>query len=388
MKLSEFLLEAKKELPKKRDPNWQTLQAKRTSGAAGTHGDKKKELKQGAVKHKKELIPIDESVNRVHGGPYDRGDADAYYGRPFNPHKMVDNGRGNGGKVPEKLTDPEEIAQYKAGYQSGDSGTKDWGESIDRSAYNRDFKSSQTGFDRPGKEWDEGDTEPPNNFAISINGRPWKVFAGRGTHADDSRERNHYLQLKDWCAKKSAATGKKWEVHVTGEAPTNEGVVDTVTNFLKGTVPTKPASEQPNPVQAARTALQNGTAKVEPDSILGRMNQHNKVIKDTENELKEMAWLKNDPEVGHTLIPDGGMGSGGPDTWKTLSIRTLEQCIEMIKNGNYTGAEHKLYTGGFLEGALRSLARYQEFGDKQGKRPIAKGRQIDIGKLPPGQTAK
>ena len=75
---------------------------------------------------------VDESqVERVHGGPYDRGDADAYYGRRFNPHKMVDNGRGNGGKVAEPLTDPEEIAQYKAGYESGDSGTKDWGESVE-----------------------------------------------------------------------------------------------------------------------------------------------------------------------------------------------------------------------------------------------------------------
>jgi hypothetical protein len=79
-----------------------------------------------------EAFGIDESqVERVHGGPYDRGDADAYYGRRFNPHKMVDNGRGNGGRVPEPLTDPEEIAQYKAGYESGDSGTKDWGESIE-----------------------------------------------------------------------------------------------------------------------------------------------------------------------------------------------------------------------------------------------------------------
>ncbi len=39
-------------LPKQRDPNWQTMQAKGTSGAAGAHRDKKKEQKQGYEKHK------------------------------------------------------------------------------------------------------------------------------------------------------------------------------------------------------------------------------------------------------------------------------------------------------------------------------------------------
>lgn len=37
---------------KKRDPNWEILQAKRSSGAAGQHKDKKKAVKQGEVKHK------------------------------------------------------------------------------------------------------------------------------------------------------------------------------------------------------------------------------------------------------------------------------------------------------------------------------------------------
>ncbi len=39
-------------LPKQRDPNWKTMQAKGTSGAAGAHRDKKKEQKQGYEKHK------------------------------------------------------------------------------------------------------------------------------------------------------------------------------------------------------------------------------------------------------------------------------------------------------------------------------------------------
>ena len=73
---------------------------------------------------------------------------------------------------------------------------------------------------RDPEDWDEGNTEPPNNFAVYINGKKWKVFKGRGRYADDNREQAHYQQLKDWAAKKSADTGKKWTVSITGEAAT------------------------------------------------------------------------------------------------------------------------------------------------------------------------
>ena len=73
---------------------------------------------------------------------------------------------------------------------------------------------------RDPEDWDEGNTEPPNNFAVYINGKKWKVFQGRGRYADDYREQAHYQQLKDWAAKKSATSGKKWTVSITGEAPT------------------------------------------------------------------------------------------------------------------------------------------------------------------------
>jgi len=90
-----------------------------------------------------------------------------------------------------------------------------------------DFKHKQKQYegitmerDRDPEDWDEGNTEPPNNFAVYINGKKWKVFRGRGTYADDYREKAHYQQLRAWADKKSAATGKKWTVHVTGEPAT------------------------------------------------------------------------------------------------------------------------------------------------------------------------
>ena len=79
---------------------------------------------------------------------------------------------------------------------------------------------------RDPEDWDEGNTEPPNNFAVYINGKKWKVFKGRGRYADDNREQAHYQQLKDWAAKKSASTGKQWTVSITGETAT-ESVEET-----------------------------------------------------------------------------------------------------------------------------------------------------------------
>jgi hypothetical protein len=87
---------------------------------------------------------------------------------------------------------------------------------------------------RDPEDWDEGNTEPANNFAISINGKKWKVFKGRGQYADDQREMAHYQQLKDWCAKKSESTGKKWTVSITGENPTESMEQESAPPTAKG----------------------------------------------------------------------------------------------------------------------------------------------------------
>jgi hypothetical protein len=57
-----------------------------------------------------------------------------------------------------------------------------------------------------------------NNLQVSINGRPWKVFPGRG-YADSQEERSYLRSMQSWAEKKSAATGKKWTVSLTGLDP-------------------------------------------------------------------------------------------------------------------------------------------------------------------------
>lgn len=63
-----------------------------------------------------------------HGGPWDRGSADSYYGRPPNPHYFVGSTYLTR-EVKEADMTPAEIEAYMAGYdyneQFGDK--KDWG---------------------------------------------------------------------------------------------------------------------------------------------------------------------------------------------------------------------------------------------------------------------
>lgn len=55
-----------------------------------------------------------------HGGPYDRGSADSYYGRQPEPHYYL-GGTGNSPKVEEYQMDDQEIAAYWAGYNDNEA---------------------------------------------------------------------------------------------------------------------------------------------------------------------------------------------------------------------------------------------------------------------------
>jgi len=62
-----------------------------------------------------------------HGGPYDRGSADSYYGRPGKPHYFV-SGTGMGERVEVDQMTQEEIAAYWAGFDDNEKAGfhKEW----------------------------------------------------------------------------------------------------------------------------------------------------------------------------------------------------------------------------------------------------------------------
>ena len=174
-------MKAKEFIPAGKPRNFVAKNAQ--SSGAGRHrdSDKKKDQEQGKVKHKKDLIPMEDvseatsaAVRMQRAADKQRNKSDASLAR--TPGSIPKKEEPKKQDMAERVRDPE--------------------------------------------DWDEGNTEPPNNFAVSINGKKWKVFKGRGQFAGDYKEIQHYRQLQNWAQAKSAATGKEWKVYVTGEQAT------------------------------------------------------------------------------------------------------------------------------------------------------------------------
>lgn len=91
------------------------------------------------------------------------------------------------------------------------------------------------------------------------------------------------------------------------------------------------------------------------------------------------AVLINDPESGIQIRPDGGMGTWSEDSLKSSLIAQFMDIAQMLKYGNYRGVEYSLYKAGSIQSKIQALARLEDFNAKQGRRRIAKGREIDIG---------
>lgn len=96
-------------------------------------------------------------------------------------------------------------------------------------------------------------------------------------------------------------------------------------------------------------------------------------------ESVDEAVLVNDPESGIQIRPDGGLGTWDEDSLKSSLVRQFMEIAQMIKVGNYRGVEYHLYKGGAMKAKVQALARLEDFKQKQGRRPIARGREIDIG---------
>lgn len=66
-------------------------------------------------------------IDTRHGGPYDRGSADSYYRRPFNPHFYA-GATMQSPRIPESAMTPDEIEAYRAGFfDNEESGNhKEW----------------------------------------------------------------------------------------------------------------------------------------------------------------------------------------------------------------------------------------------------------------------
>jgi len=90
------------------------------------------------------------------------------------------------------------------------------------------------------------------------------------------------------------------------------------------------------------------------------------------------ATLVNDPDAGIQIRPAGGMGTWDEQSLVSNLSRKFADMVNMVKNKNYTGLHHALYRAGVVENMVRALAELERFQQQQGRRPIARDREIDI----------
>jgi hypothetical protein len=90
------------------------------------------------------------------------------------------------------------------------------------------------------------------------------------------------------------------------------------------------------------------------------------------------AVLINDPDAGHQIRPDGGIGTWDEQSLKSNLARKFASMLEMIKAGEYDRLHGVLAKGQVVDSMVSALAEYQRFMTKQGRRPMARGREIDM----------
>jgi len=190
-------MKAKEFIPASKPRNF-VAKNQKTAGA-GAHKDKKKAEKQGDVKHK--------------GKQFEQGVVEGSleeYGDTAKGQKMLTKVQK---RAVDRVVSKKADTDPKYAKKNSDTANRAW----DR----MDTGESMSERIRDPEDWDEGNTEPGNNFAVYINGKKWKVFPGpAGAYADSPEEKREFQRLKDMAARKSAATGKKWEIYITGEPAT------------------------------------------------------------------------------------------------------------------------------------------------------------------------
>ena len=229
----------------------------RPQTGAGKHKDKKKDQKQGKDKHKKpfmeQTVQSSNQINiqqdpkyknfALHMARADRMKSEMeggkISGRPNLSNVAVTTSPEYAQEVNRLFAVAKQIAgpnlqAYTAEYNKEKQSNPD-----DLADIQKQLEGITEGLGDP-RDWDEGNRELVNNFAIYINGKKWKVLPGpEGAYADSPQEFRAYAKLQDMCRRKSQETGKQWEVVKTGERPSQDkrGVAEgsnSLPSYLRG----------------------------------------------------------------------------------------------------------------------------------------------------------
>jgi hypothetical protein len=255
-------------------------------------------VQEGSDIDKQELMAIlkrfDENMNEIggYGDPdfnkilaaLSQGNVESAVDEVYGNYSDQDGGEIRSNDFDNYLEDLEDQFKDLVGGSDDEGGETDDGYALASAGFgsDEDYESVNNEGGRDPEDWDEGNTEPPNNFAVSINGKQWKVFKGRGQYAEDDREKQHYQQLRAWAAKKSESTGKKWEVNVTG-APATESIQTELSKNTLKSYQDKAGKDIVNTMTSGDHMTTDKSAKKVMNRMRGSEKADNKIYK-KENE--------------------------------------------------------------------------------------------------------
>ena len=90
------------------------------------------------------------------------------------------------------------------------------------------------------------------------------------------------------------------------------------------------------------------------------------------------AVLINDPDAGHRIQPEGGMGTWDEASMVSNLARKFASVVDKLKAKDYRSVHAALYQDRWIENLVKALAEYEAFQAKQGRRPVARGREIEM----------
>ena len=110
------------------------------------------------------------------------------------------------------------------------------------------------------------------------------------------------------------------------------------------------------------------------DEVMGAAEKAQAV---TEPGVKE-AVLVNDPDAGLQIRPDGGMGTWDETSMVSNLARKFANIVDKLKARDYKSIHAALYQDRWIQNMVHALAELEAFQAKQGRRPIARGREIEM----------
>jgi len=97
-----------------------------------------------------------------------------------------------------------------------------------------------------------------------------------------------------------------------------------------------------------------------------------------ENEIMNETVLINDPESGIQLRPAGGMGTYSVQSLHQEIARKIADLSRLVETNQYRALYQVIYDRGVLKSMIQAMADLEKFRERQGRRPVARGKEMDI----------